>query len=478
MATELGSVPNAAPYLRVAKDAVSHWSARLGATRRRKIGIAWSGRPTHKNDHNRSIALGDFLKVFAGIDATVVSLQREVRDADAAMLRAALRRHSFRRGLEGFRRHRGADRKSRSRRCGRHQRGPSRRRARQAGLGAVAVHAGLALAARSRRQPLVSERAPVPAGREPRLGQRDRARQCGAAGSGAALIHHHAADALAVVHEIEPLVDVGERHRVGDHRVDLNLAVHVPVDDLGHVGAAAGAAEGAAAPDASGDELERPRRDLLAGAGDADDDALAPAAMAAFERDAHQFDIADAFERVVGAADLVVAALGHVDQMRHEIGADLGRIDEMRHAEAFAPGLLVRIEIDADDHVGAGKFQALNDIEPDAAEPEHDAFGAGLDLGGIDHRADAGGDAAADIADLVERRVGTDFRHRDLRQHGEIGEGRAAHIVMELLPADRKARACRRASRPGPGWRGSRCTDWSCATGRTGRCGIPAYRAG
>ena len=58
------------------------------------------------------------------------------------------------------------------------------------------------------------------------------------------------------------LVDVGERHGVGDHRVDLDLAVHVPVDDLRHVGAAARAAEGGALPDPAGDELERPRRDL------------------------------------------------------------------------------------------------------------------------------------------------------------------------------------------------------------------------
>jgi hypothetical protein len=37
------------------------------------------------------------------------------------------------------------------------------------------------------------------------------------------------------VHQVEALVDVLERHGVGDHRVDLDLAVHVPVDDLRHV---------------------------------------------------------------------------------------------------------------------------------------------------------------------------------------------------------------------------------------------------
>src|SRR5579863_7415177 len=59
---------------------------------------------------------------------------------------------------------------------------------------------------------------------------------------------------------------------------------------------------------------ERPVGDLLARTGDADDDALAPAAVAALERRAHQVNVADALEGVVGAADLVGAALGHVDK--------------------------------------------------------------------------------------------------------------------------------------------------------------------
>src|SRR3546814_5221488 len=71
---------------------------------------------------------------------------------------------------------------------------------------------------------------------------------------------------------VEALVDVVERQGVGDEVVDVDLALHVPVDDLGHVGAPARAAEGGALPDPSGDELEGTGGDLLAGAGDADDD--------------------------------------------------------------------------------------------------------------------------------------------------------------------------------------------------------------
>src|SRR5439155_14767496 len=108
-----------------------------------------------------------------------------------------------------------------------------------------------------------------------------------------------------------------------------------------------------------------------------------------------------------------------------------------------------------DDHVGADHPATLHDIKPDAAEPEPDDPGARLDLGGVDHRADPGGDAAADVADLVERRVVADLRHRDLRQYGEIRKGRGAHVVKQLLAGEREtagavrhyALALRRADR-------------------------------
>ena len=112
----------------------------------------------------------------------------------------------------------------------------------------------------------------------------------------------------------------------------------------------------------------------------------------------------------------------------------------MRHAEALAPFLLVVVEIDADDHVGTGEPQPLNHVEADAAETEDDRCRADLNLGGVDHRADPGGDAAADIADLVERRVRVDLGQRDLRQNRVVREGRAAHVMEDLVLADREAR--------------------------------------
>ena len=79
-----------------------------------------------------------------------------------------------------------------------------------------------------------------------------------------------------------------------------------------------------------------------------------------FQRLAHHLGVAGAVEGIVGAADRVAVALGHVDEIGHDVVADLLRIDEMRHAEFFAPGLAVVVDIDADDHVGTGKPQALD----------------------------------------------------------------------------------------------------------------------
>jgi hypothetical protein len=112
----------------------------------------------------------------------------------------------------------------------------------------------------------------------------------------------------------------------------------------------------------------------------------------------------------------------------------------VRHAEALAPLLLAVVDVDADDHVGAREPQSLDDVEADAAQPEHHAFGARLHLGGVEDGADAGGDAAADVADLVEGRVLADLGHRDLGQHREVRERRGAHVVEQLLAVEREAR--------------------------------------
>ena len=231
------------------------------------------------------------------------------------------------------------------------------------------------------------------------------------------------------MHQVEALVDLLERQRVGDHRVDLDLAVHVPVDDLRHVGAAARAAEGGALPDRPVTSWNGRVAISLPASATPMMIADAPAAVAAFQRLAHHVGVAGAVEGVVGAA------VGQLDELRRRCrrGHAL-RVDEVGHAEACGPiprlpGLMsTPMILSAPD-----QLRALDDVEADAAEAEHDDLGARLDLGGVDHRADAGGHAAADVADLVERRVLADLGHRDLGQHGEVREGRAAHVVEDRL---------------------------------------------
>ena len=85
--TTLATIPATVPYLGASAEAVAKWNGRLGVKQRPRIGLAWSGRPTHKNDHNRSIALNPFLSALADVDAHFVSLQREVRTDDTNALR-------------------------------------------------------------------------------------------------------------------------------------------------------------------------------------------------------------------------------------------------------------------------------------------------------------------------------------------------------------------------------------------------------
>jgi tetratricopeptide (TPR) repeat protein len=85
--TGFATMPCETPYLSASVRTVANWNARLPPKTRPRIGLAWSGRPEHNNDQNRSIDLASFLSPLEGIDATLVSLQREVRAADAVVLK-------------------------------------------------------------------------------------------------------------------------------------------------------------------------------------------------------------------------------------------------------------------------------------------------------------------------------------------------------------------------------------------------------
>jgi tetratricopeptide (TPR) repeat protein len=85
--TELPVVPAQIPYLSVDEAHLQKWSARIEKLPRPRIALAWSGNPAHDNDRNRSIALST-LAPLSAMPASFISIQRDVRSADAAQLAA------------------------------------------------------------------------------------------------------------------------------------------------------------------------------------------------------------------------------------------------------------------------------------------------------------------------------------------------------------------------------------------------------
>jgi tetratricopeptide (TPR) repeat protein len=83
--TRLETIPSAVPYLRASSQASNNWERRLGPTDRPRIGLVWSGNSAHRRDHIRSIGFNSFLSLL-DIDATFVSLQKDVGAADAKVL--------------------------------------------------------------------------------------------------------------------------------------------------------------------------------------------------------------------------------------------------------------------------------------------------------------------------------------------------------------------------------------------------------
>jgi tetratricopeptide (TPR) repeat protein len=85
--TQLDTIPSAISYLPVpAKERIQFWENRLSLRRKLRVGLVWSGNPKHKNDRNRSIPFRQFQRLFNGVDATFVSLQKEPRPDDQAAL--------------------------------------------------------------------------------------------------------------------------------------------------------------------------------------------------------------------------------------------------------------------------------------------------------------------------------------------------------------------------------------------------------
>ncbi|OIQ86705.1 beta-barrel assembly-enhancing protease [mine drainage metagenome] len=80
--TTISTIPAGIPYLHADPAKQRFWQERLGRKTRPRVGLAWSGSATHKNDHHRSIPL-HMLEPLLQLPLEFHSLMKEIRPGDA-----------------------------------------------------------------------------------------------------------------------------------------------------------------------------------------------------------------------------------------------------------------------------------------------------------------------------------------------------------------------------------------------------------
>ena len=84
--TELATIPARVPYVRADAARIAKWRERMPQNGRLRIGICWAGTNAHPNNRNRSIPLARFSRILSVSGLDFVSLQKDITDADAAIL--------------------------------------------------------------------------------------------------------------------------------------------------------------------------------------------------------------------------------------------------------------------------------------------------------------------------------------------------------------------------------------------------------
>ena len=85
------TIPAQVPYLHAVPERVAVWRERLDAALPRglkRIGLAWTGRPTHPNDRRRSVRLARLLRLTEAGPAAFISLQKPMPAADVETMKA------------------------------------------------------------------------------------------------------------------------------------------------------------------------------------------------------------------------------------------------------------------------------------------------------------------------------------------------------------------------------------------------------
>jgi tetratricopeptide (TPR) repeat protein len=84
--TTLDSIPGPSPYIVAEPARVAAWAERLGPPSGPRIGLAWTGRPTHPNDMRRSVALERLLPLAEAHSGQFVCLQKPVPARDQPVM--------------------------------------------------------------------------------------------------------------------------------------------------------------------------------------------------------------------------------------------------------------------------------------------------------------------------------------------------------------------------------------------------------
>ncbi|HEY8288467.1 MAG TPA: glycosyltransferase family 9 protein [Acetobacteraceae bacterium] len=85
------SIPAKVPYLKADPARIAHWRDRLANAlppNLKRIGLAWTGRPTHPNDRRRSMPLSRLVPLASAGAAAFVSLQKPMPSGDLGTLSA------------------------------------------------------------------------------------------------------------------------------------------------------------------------------------------------------------------------------------------------------------------------------------------------------------------------------------------------------------------------------------------------------
>ena len=86
-ASELATIPATVPYLSPLVTRVAKWKNRLPDAEAPRVGIVWAGSAAHRNNHNRSIALTEFVRILSTPDIHFVCLQKDLNETDLQVLR-------------------------------------------------------------------------------------------------------------------------------------------------------------------------------------------------------------------------------------------------------------------------------------------------------------------------------------------------------------------------------------------------------